>query len=291
MAWDDLAPTDTVDAPPTNEGDAPTTKVAVLEPDEAAAASGEAVAEAQGFDLSTEEGVLAAAASADALRKVLDKRQNDGFQAGKLNRDAELRRDQAATSRVEEFARLSLERFGVEVTPEDQNLLRTLTAANEGSARIGMARGYVNATLNYLGESAMPAELETALASLEATGDVKAIEGIASTAVQRVAEHAKQGALASLTEDDLGKLPADHPVNRYIQQRIADGTTEELKAQALEQATTTRTNAPRVATKGPGSGGMTAETARAMSPAEAANLPDSEYAEWKRLFFAATNAA
>ncbi len=289
MAWDDLAPTHIAEAPPTDEGDAPTTEVAALEPGEAAA-SGDGAAP-ENLDLDSEAGLQAAIERSAVLRQALDRRQNDGFQAGKLNRDAELRRDQAASGRVEQFAQLALERLGVEVTPEDQSLLKVLTAANEGSARIGMARGYVNATLNYLGESAMPAELETALASLEATGDVKAIEGIASTAVQRVADHAKQSALASITEDELGKLPADHPLERYIQKRIADGTSEELRAQATEQAQAGRTNAPRVVTNGPGGGGMTPEIARGMSPADAAKLSEPEYAEWRRLFFAATNAA
>lgn len=294
MPWDAPEPTTDSEAEPTIEvSTEPTVEpTAAPETTEAAPAADGAASETPAFDLTTEEGVIAAAAHVDALRKVLDKRQNDGFQAGKLNRDAELRRDMAATERVEGFAREALERHGVELTADDTNLLRTLTKANEDYARIGMARGYVNATLQYLGEAAMPQELEAAIAALEATGDVKAIEGIASSAVQRVADTSRTQALDRLTTDALDALPATHVIAQYINQRIAEGVTEELTAKATEQAQAGRTNPPRVSGAVPGSGGMTAEQARAMTPEQAANLPPEQYAEWRRLFFAASaNAA
>lgn len=235
--------------------------------------------------------MIAAAASTEALRRVLDKRQNDGFQAGKLNRDAELRRDLAATERVQEWTKGVLNKHGIDLDPDDVNMARTLTKANEDYARIGMARGYVNATLQFLGEAAMPQELESALAALESTGDVKAIEGIASTAVQRVADTSRAQALERLTTDALDALPASHPVQQYINQRIAAGVTEELAAKAVELAQAGRSNPPRVSGSMPGSGGMTAEQARAMTPEQAAALPSEQYDEWRRLFFAASPAA
>jgi len=218
-----VEPTAAVVAPPTDEGQLPPTgEPAAIAPGEAAVSDAQGAASATpAFDLSTEEGWLEAAAYYEAGRKVLDKRQNDGFQNGRQNRDAELRRDQGTLSRATETAQWAYQQAmnGVPIE-EIAKAIVPHVSANEGAVVLQTAKNLLllaqasgDETAGGLLESleGKPEELVTAAEVAYNSGIKKArsegdaagyarglAEAEARLAAEKAAE-AKEAALAGLS--------------------------------------------------------------------------------------------
>lgn len=286
MAWEVQEPTVIAPVEPTGEEQEPTADAAVPGTGEAASTGDEAASSPTTFDLSTEAGIAAAIEQSDLLRQRLAKQQNDGFQNGRQNRDAELRREQGSNERAQAHHKWLIDQLNEGADPEELAKQTPLyVKANEDFQRVALSRAFVTATLNHFGESAMPDELETALSALESQGDVAAIQGIASTAVQRVADKSKADTISTLK---LADVPADAPLHAEIMALAHSLQQEEAAAQGIAAKQAAATNPPNVRGSAPGSVGMTTEQARALTPAQAANLSETEYEEWKRVFFVAS---
>lgn len=289
MPWEPPEPTTDTILPPTTTDSSQTAPAAAAGAGEAATGDVGAASEPQPIDLDSEEGLRAAIERSALLRGRLEKAQGDGFNAGKQNRDAELRRDQGSSERAQAYQQYLSQKYGIELDDADAKAAPLFVKANEDFTRVGLSRVWAQATLQQAGETELSPELTTALDALEASNDVAGAQAVASTAIQRALIKKGEQVIATLTPEQLQALPKTHPIHAWVEKTIEDRVAEELRAREIETVQAGRTNPPRVAGTSPG-GAMTPEMARTITPQQAANLSDEDYANWKEAFFAASAA-
>lgn len=213
---------------------------------EPASGDPEAVAEAPvTFDFSTDAGILAALEANPNLKGFLTKREADAANTARQRRDAELRRDQGANERAQQYHEWLVTELEKGTDPRElARQTPTWVKANEDFTRTELMK----ALLRQAGEFD---ETAKGLAdTLEGSPDelTKVAQVTLDSAVRRAREESRSSTLASLTFD---ALPDDHPLRSYLRDQIAAGVKAELEAQAKEQVIAV--NPPNVQGFGPGS--------------------------------------
>lgn len=277
MAFGEQEPTAAVLAPPTDEVLAPT-EPAAQGTDEAVVADSGAASDA--LDLDTEAGLAAALERSALLRGRLEKAQNDGFQNGRQNRDAELRRDEGTAERAQAYHEWLTSQVEAGYDPaEIAKQTPLFVKANQDTTRSELGKAWVEASLGHFGEQ----EQEVIRGVMDTLTDPTMIGDLASKTWEAAASKVRQAAVANLSLD---QIPKTSTLHTEIQALVDAKLTAELAAREIEA--TRQPTAPRANGSAPGSVGMTTNQARLMTPEAAAQLPDAEYAEWKRMFFAAS---
>lgn len=233
---------------------------------EPAAGGDPAVAEAPvTFDLSTDAGILAALEANPNLKGFLTKREADAANTARQRRDAELRRDQGANERAQQYHSWLVSEL--EKGSDPKELARqtpTWVKANEDHTRSELMR----ALLTQAGE--LDDTAKGLADTLEGTPDE--LTKVAQVALDAAIKRARQEAVAGISYD---ALPDAHPLRSYLRDQIAAGVKAELEAQAKEQVIAqTSPNPPAVIGSTPAPPANTPywqlspEERAAMSPAE-----------------------
>ena len=281
MAFGDPEPTAAVIADPTDEGMTPTAEAA-SDPGEADPVDGGAASDIQTYDLDSETGLAAAIERSALLRGRLAKQQDDGFQNGRQNRDAELRREQGSVERAQGYHQWLVDQLEQGADPAEVAKQTPLyVKANQDTTRSELGKAWVEATLGHFGEQEQEV-IRGVLTSFD--GNPESVGDLASKTWEAAATKVRVATVAGLSLD---QIPKESALHTEIQALVDGKVTAELAAREIEA---TRQDAPpRVNGSAPGSVGMTSTTARAMTTDQAANLPDEQYREWQRLI-ATSNA-
>lgn len=155
----------------------------------------------------------------------LEKIRNDQFNAARQNLESELRR-QAASDEVLASAFQSVSReLGIDM--DDERLTRTV----QSFARPFQERNQreINQLYFEQARATFPPEAQTALDLVwqQTDGDVTVQNQIIGQLWNARGETAAAAALSTAKLDD---IPEDHPLQKQIQDRIAQGVEEELRA-------------------------------------------------------------
>lgn len=232
-----------------------------------------AVGEVQ-FDLSTDEGILAAAEQNATLKGLLERFKRDGENTGRQRTESELRRKAATDDQIiryqQEFARSK----GVEISTDEAKELLPWMDAHWDQARLNHAKGLVGVAKEYFAVGDDPA-LEAALAGYG--DDPEQWDAVAGRMMLTVAEKSAAEAVKKHRQDLLELSPADLRKDPDMVALLSKWQEAEDKAEA--RATVTRER--RAETSGITSSGTAVgggqERYLAMDGPELAALPDDEY--------------
>lgn len=229
------------------------------------------------FDLSTDEGILAAAEANPTLKGLLERFKRDGENTGRQRTEAELRRKAASDEQIMRWQQDILRDKGVEISADEARQLLPWMDAHWDQARLNHAQGIVGVARQFFGVGDDPA-LEAALAGYG--DDPEQWDAVAGRMMATVAEKASKDAIAKHRQELLALSPADLRKDPDMVTLLSRWQEAEDKAE--ERAARTRAN--RVESSGITSSGTApggTERYLSMSPAEAARLPDEEYRLWQ----------
>lgn len=230
------------------------------------------------FDLSTDEGILAAAEANPTLKGLLERFKRDGENTGRQRTESELRRKAASDEQIIRYQQDVLRTKGVELSADEAKELLPWMDAHWDQARLNHAKGLVGVAKQFFEVGDDPA-LEAALAGYG--DDPEQWDAVAGRMMVTVAEKAAKEAITKHRQDLLALSPADLRKDPDMVALLSKWQEAENKAE--ERATRTRAN--RVETSGITSSGTAVggnERYLNMGPAEAARLPDEEYQLWQR---------
>lgn len=218
--------------------------VATLER-EAVAASPQGVAEAPQFDLSTIEGIRRASEANPMLKAW----REEGFEAGRQRREAELRRDQGTVERAQAYHRSYVQRLAA---GEDPEVLARETPlyvkANEDTARAELMRSLVQQAIT-LADEPGGAMLRTLAEEIE--GKPEELQRVAQATLETALARARQEAIDNL---DPETLPKDHKLRRWLDDQKQHEVETELNAREI--AAKQPVNAPRTPSGTPSADGL-----------------------------------
>ena len=198
--------------------------------DEAVAdATANAVAD---LDLSTPDGVRAAAKRFKAIQDVLDESRLNGENTGKQRTISEMRREQGTADRAREYHEDLIRRLNAgEDIAELTKQTPLYVKANEDWTRAEIMRGLIAQARTLDEEAVAPlAELADAL-----EGNAEEIQKVAQAALNAVAN--KSGATARqsiLDAESLDAVPKDSKLYKAIRAEIERETETEVNAQKTE---------------------------------------------------------
>lgn len=207
---------------------------------------------ASSFDLSTDEGIRAAADSSPMLKGYLERMKLDGINQGRQSRESELRRDEASNERVEQMTQALFDRYGIEVEPEDQNFFRVITKSNSDFQRVNLSKEYAERAADYFQLSADDrVAFTTHLESINS--DPAATQNVASEMMQAVYKKGMEDAMNNLTPEILQNNPS---VTNWIAQQVQYQNDSEETARRIEASI--RGKVPSVPTGSASSNGFNA---------------------------------
>lgn len=206
------------------------------EPTPAIEAAEESVPESVTFDLSTVDGVRAAAEKSEAMRNYLEKLRLDSANAERQRVQNEMRREQGSVERAQATIAALVDRLADGEDPEVlKKELPMYVSANAGWAQAQI--------LSKLAEQAIEMAEPTAQEALRALLE----RADTPEAVQEVTGHALNAVLRKNTDDTLANLDPEslreHPrFKDWLQSELTKAMEVEMAAQ--QKQTTIRPNAP-----------------------------------------------
>lgn len=207
---------------------------------ESVAGDVEAVPATPVVDLSSDDGIKAAADAHPTLRGYFEKLQADAANAARQRRDAELRRDQGTSDRATAYHQWVVDQLNNGADPAELARQTPLyVKANFDTNRYELSRRLLDAASEGLSE--------TEAAPLKALAD--ALEDGDPEGMQKVAQAALSASLAKVRAE--AKAEAEAEANARWEARLE----ADRKAAALEAEIATRTNAPNARGVPPAAGG------------------------------------
>ena len=222
-----------------------------------AEAMASAVAE---FDLSTPEGVKAAAEKFPALKAWREDGYGSGLEAGRRETERKYTRDQASSERVMEVAKDMYERMGVDLDPDSLQTLTRLTRGNADAARLEVMQHMAEEAMGMTESESERSMLQSLIDGAE--GNADEMQKVATMAVSAVANRSKSAALDALTLDELLK---NEKHRKAIDDLVAQRMQEEAEARAIESRRTDAAPEPPAGVIGTPKG-VTQDRLNAMSP-------------------------
>ncbi len=193
------------------------------------------------IDLSTPEGVRAAADRFPALKAVFADHEN----TGKQRTLSELRREQGTNDRAQRYHEDLLGKIGVAggITPELAKETPLYVKANSDFARAEVLRGLIAQARTLDEEAVAPlADLADAL-----EGNADEIQKVAQAALNAVANKSKGLARSEVLDiEDLAQIPKDSKLGKALAAAVARETEAEVNAREVEA----RTKATTITTPG-----------------------------------------
>lgn len=246
------------------------TQVAVAGGNEGAVATGDGAVPEPVVSFSSEEDLRKFLEGNDLARGFLEKTKKDGFEAGRQNREAELRR-QAATDEVI-ADRLKNVALQLGIDPDDELLKRTVTAFHEPADR---RRAVSQRLLDIEAAKQTLTPEQQALVDMrvkDAGDDVDQLNKITGDLWLFTQTAAQAAGVQGLTSWE--QLPEGHPLLKDFETRVAAEVEKELAARNREA------NAidpgPRTSGVAGSTAPLTAESIRTMSRDELMRFPKEE---------------
>lgn len=198
------------------------------------------------FDLSTDDGIKAAAESNPRLKGYFEKLQADAANTARQRRDAELRREQGTAERAQQYHEWLVSELQKGTDPQELARQTPIwVSANEQHALSRVSK----ALLQRAGELGDETARELA-ESLE--GNTEELPRVAQATLDALVKRAKSDAVEAISLDT---LPASlkTQVDRLVAEQVEAKVAAELAAHALEQQIAERPTAPDVRGTGPSS--------------------------------------
>lgn len=206
-----------------------TEQAAPVATDSAAPVEGERAAPEPQVRFQSDAELRAFLESDDRGKAYLEKVKNDQFNAARQNFEAELRRQAASDEVLASAFRAVSNELGLDA--DDERVQRTV----QSFARPFMERNQRELNELYFeqAKAGFPSEAQAALDLVwkQSEGDLGVQNQIIGQLWNARAETAASSAVSGLSLD---ALPEDHPLQKQIQDRIAQGVEEELRARERE---------------------------------------------------------
>lgn len=258
--------TDLTQNPPTDELESQTQEAAATA-DAGAEASGGA-ASTPTFDFDTDEGITAAIQANPRLAERFRKQQDDGFNAGRQNRDKELRLERGTEDVARAYQEHLAEKYGIELDEADRREAPLWVRANRDRERTELWATNANAVMDAFDVN----ERAQITAALEQVADMpEQTEQIARQVYDEAVKRQTVRRIASLTMED---IPQGSPLWQSMQAHVRAEFDKEQAAQAQEHEP--QAEPPRVPV-GNSAPPRTRAFYAQMSPEEIADLPEDEY--------------
>lgn len=197
--------------------------VAVLAPEPVAAPETTPVA---AFDLSTVEGIKAAAAQFPTLQQWREEGYAAGKQTGRSEFEKQLRLDQGRAERVQEYHQYVIDQLNNGADPSQlAKQTPAWMSAYETANRVSLYTGLAQQAASLLPD-AQRADITARLELLE--GKPEELETVAQMALNALDAHAKSSALLDFDPDS---IDANHPAYPKLQAWKEREVTSELNAQ------------------------------------------------------------
>lgn len=262
-------PTAVLSVPQTDEGGAPTAAAAAVSTPDAAVESAQVgAASTPQFDFDTDEGIRAALAASERLRGFVDKTKNDGFNAGRQNRDKELRLERGSEDVARAWQEHLADKYGIELDEADRRDSPLWVKANRDAERTTYWRTATETVLDAF-DVRERAQIEQALEQFE--GHPDQMEQIGRQVVDEAVKRREHARIADLP---LAEVPEGSRLWKDIEEYKASEVRKEIEARAQERDTPPPP--PNTPVGAAGTGRTQADYAR-LSPSEIAALPDEEY--------------
>lgn len=239
----------------------------------AEAAEGGAEAAPTEFDLNTQEGIDSFRQQNPAFDAYLKQRVDSAFDAGRQKADKEFRLKQG----VEDVGRAALQSLAQKhgFTPDDEDNKNLLwVGPNRAAERVNAATKIIFSGIDAFGldDEAKDAYREQISALSD---DPDRLESIAKQVIDVGAQRVAESRIGNLTLDE---VPKDSRLWASYRSTLEQEVAKELEARAAEKPVLE--NAPRTPVGSVPAGG--ADRFRSMTPAQLAQLPPNEWAEYTR---------
>lgn len=222
-----------------------------------APASGDAAPVAQTFDLSTDAGIKAAIEANPQLRGFLDKTKADTENTVRQRLENQMRRDQGANARAQQWQQSLAQKYGIELDPEDAQAAPLFVKANEEWQRTEILRSLAQQAIDL-----SPADEQAALQSLLDSADsADAVTRITAASLEALQGRVKRQTLEELEVEQLEAHPKFKEYIAAYKQREAEA---EMNAREIERQ---QRDAPPPTPSGQGAQAMTRSQLDAMTPA------------------------
>lgn len=268
-------PTVVTQEPPTiPDATAPTAPLAATVADGAAAqftpeaAGPGAEAASPTYDLSSEDGVRAAIAAHETLRKAFTKQQDDGFQAGRQNRDKELRLERGTEETARAYQEHLAEKYGIELDEADRREAPLWVRAARDTERAHYWQTTSEAVLDAF---SVPERESIRAAFTQFEGLPDQMEQIGRQVIDEAVKRQTQTRVSTLALDD---IPKDSALWKAVDAHVTSEVEKELAARLAEKPA--MDNPPRTPVGAQASARTQADYAR-FTPEQIAVLPDAEY--------------
>lgn len=200
--------------------------VAVMAPEPVAATETPPVA---AFDLSTVEGIKAAAAQFPSLQQWREEGFSAGKQTGRSEYEKQLRLDQGRAERVQEYHGYVVDQLNNGADPAQlAKQTPAWMAAHEIANRVALYTGLASQAASLL-PADKAADIKARLELLE--GQPEELEAVAQMALDALDTHAKSSALLDFDPDS---IDATHPAYPKLQAWKEREVTSELNARAVQ---------------------------------------------------------
>lgn len=257
---------DTLVPPTIPDATAPTAIAAAQFTPEAAGPGAEAASPT--YDLSSEDGVRAAIAAHEALRKAFTKQQDDGFQAGRQNRDKELRLERGTEETARAYQEHLAEKYGIELDEADRREAPLWVRAARDTERATYWQTTSEAVLDAFSVTERES-IRAAYAQFEGLPDQ--MEQIGRQVIDEAVKRQTQTRVSTLALDD---IPKDSALWKAVDAHVTSEVEKELAARLAEKSPVD--NPPRTPVGAQASTRTQADYAR-FTPEQIAVLPDAEY--------------
>lgn len=251
------------------------TNAATVEQTAQAAATGTDAAAGTGaeaasptFDFDSEDGVRAALESLPTLRKLVEQRQNDGFNAGRQNRDKELRLERGTEDTARAWQEHLSEKYGVELDEADRRQAPLWVRANRDLERANYWRDTSAAVLDAF-DVTERATIEAAFTQFDGLPDQ--MEQIGRQVVDEAVKRQTQKRVATMK---YAEIPEGSALRKEIDELVASEAAKEIAAQQAEKPSVA--NPPRTPAGAQATGRTQADYAR-LTQQQIADLPEEEY--------------
>jgi hypothetical protein len=205
------------------------TQAAAPTDSEGAVAEGEGAAPDPVVQFQSDEDVRAFLEANDRARSYLEKAKNDGFEAGRQNKDAEIRRLAASDEVIADRLKSIALEAGWDAS--DERLKRAVVGFHEPATKrtqLELSRLYIEGAKSVLSPDAQAAIDEAVRLAGE---DVEAHNSIVGQLWQHYGDSSREDAVSGLT---LEQVPPTSKLFQEIEERVAREVETELKARDTE---------------------------------------------------------
>lgn len=216
----------------------------------------------------SDDDLLSAVEQREAYQKRIKQERDNGFNAGKQNRDKELRLERGAEDVARAWQEHISEKYGVELDESDRREAPLWVKANRDRERVEYWTTHTNQVLDAY-DAKERDNIANALAAFD--GEPDQIEQISRQVIDEAVKRQSGKRIADLTLDD---IPAGSKLHTSIRAFMDEEMAKEAAAQAQEREA--QPPPPRTS-EGGASVSRTQASYANLTPQQIADLPEDEF--------------